>query len=71
MAFREILDAKGLVPGTAQVLNGCVFLLFLLLLSLLPLGTEPGSWTEAALSLGQVLAVADCVTSPRHLAGPL
>lgn len=70
MAFREILDAKGLVPSTVQVLNGCVFLLFLLP-SLLPLGTEPGSWTEAAVSLDQVLAVTDCVTSPCNLTGPL
>lgn len=70
MAFRETLDAKGLVPGTVQVLDGCVFLLFLLP-SLLPLDTEPGSWTEVAVSLGQVLAVTDCVSSPRNLAGLL
>lgn len=60
MAFRKILDAKGLVPGPLQVLNECLFLLFLLP-SLLPLGTELGSWTKVAVSLGQILAVTDSV----------
>lgn len=29
MAFRKVLDAQGLVPGTQQVLNECTFLLSL------------------------------------------
>lgn len=59
MAFRKIL-AKGLAPGPLQVLNECLFPLFLPP-SRLPLGTELGSWTEVAVSLGQVLAVTDSV----------
>lgn len=50
-------DAQGLAPGTLQVLCECIFLLS----SLLPLGTEPGSWTEVAVSPGHVIAVTDSV----------
>lgn len=55
LAFRMVLDARGLVPGTLRVPNECMFLL-----SLSPPLPYPGDPARL-----QVLAVRLCVTGPR------